>query len=374
MPMVTVNRYDFAQIKATRTDEGFIVDAPIVGRVGVQVYRNADGSTRRELRLPDDVFKADSLATFAGKPITDDHPGEPVTSKNFKKYAIGTMTGNAYQDGDNVRVPLVIHDGEAIEKIDKGGKRELSLGYKVDLDETPGEHPEYGPYDAIQRNPRINHLALVGRARAGSIARLNLDRADAYQYDHTEVHMSADNLGRLRLDSGLEYQAAPEVIVAFEKMRNDHSEVTKELASVKTTAEKLAGERDTLQARVDGFNAELDKARTDALEVARAEVKERAEVEKTAAAFKVDSVDTLTTRQIKEAVIKAVRADADLSGKSDEYINAAYDIAAAMRGDAAMAEQRKAANNPRTDAAPTGSNATDAYKSFMNKLGKKEAA
>jgi hypothetical protein len=270
------------------------------------------------------------------------------------------MTGAAYQDGDYIRVPLVIHDGDAIDKIEKGGKRELSLGYKVDLEETSGVHETYGEYDAIQRNPRINHIALVGRARAGSIARLNLDRADAYQYDPHEVHMSAENLGRIRLDGGLEYQAAPEVIVAFEKMRNDHEEVKKSL-------EALTGQRDTLQARVDSFAAELEKTRSDALESARAEVKERAEVEKVAADFKLDGYEAMTTRQIKEAVIKSVRKDADLSDKSDEYINAGYEIAAAVRGDAAIAEQRKA-TAPRNDAAPE----TNSYKQFMANLGKKE--
>jgi hypothetical protein len=355
-------RYDFAQLKATRTDEGFIIDSPVVGRVGVQVYRNKDGTMRRELRLPEEVFKADALASAEGKPITDDHPPEPVNPKNFKKYAIGTMTGAAIQDGDAIRVPLVIHDETAIDKATKGGKRELSLGYKVDLDETPGTHPEYGDYDAIQRNIRINHLALVGRARAGSMARLNLDRADAYQYDHTEVTMSTDNLGRIRLDSGLEYQAAPEVIVAVEKLRNDHETVTKELADAKTRLDTLAGERDTLKAQVEKHAAELEKVRADALEAARAEIKERADVEKVAATFKVDCAD-LTTRQIKEAVIKAVRTDADLTGKSDEYINAAYDTTAALRGDKAMEEQRKATGTRNDGGKPTMS-AAEKYAQF----------
>jgi len=365
--MKSAFRYDFAQLKATRTDEGYIADMPVVGRVGVLTYRNADGTVRRELRLPEDVFNADSLSSFAGKPVTDDHPSEPVTSRNAKKYTVGTMTGPGLQDGDTVRVPMIIHDGDTIEKVDKGGKRELSLGYKVDLDETPGTHPEYGEYDAIQRNIRINHLALVGRARAGSIARLNLDRADAYQYTETEVTMSADNLGRIRLDGGLEYQAAPEVIVAFEKMRNDHEEAKTRIDALQSEVEKLAGERDTLKARVDGFDAELQKARADALE----EVKQLEAVKKVAETFKVDTADK-TARQIKEAVIGAVRKDAgDLSGKSDEYINAAFDMAVSLRSDAAMADQR-VKTAPRNDGAtPTSGSA---YQNFMKQLGNKEAA
>lgn len=366
--MKSAFRYDFAQLKASRTDEGYIADMPVVGRVGVLTYRNADGTTRRELRLPEDVFNADSLTSFAGKPVTDDHPSEPVTSRNAKKYSVGTMTGPGLQDGETVRVPMIIHDGDTIEKADKGGKRELSLGYKVDLEETPGTHPEYGAYDAIQRNIRINHLALVGRARAGSIARLNLDRADAYQYtEDNEVIMSAETLGRIRLDSGLEYQAAPEVIVAVEKLRNDNEEAKTRIDALHSEVEKLAGERDTLKARVDGFDAELQKARADALE----EVKQLEAVKKVAETFKVDAADK-TARQIKEAVIGAVRKDAgDLSGKSDEYINAAFDMALSLRSDAAIADQR-VKTAPRNDGAtPTSGSA---YQNFMKQLGNKEAA
>ena len=131
-------RYDFAQIKATKTDEGYLIDTPIVGRIGVQLYRNADGTIRREFRPPDEVFKADSLATYSGKPITDDHPIVPVDSKNAKELTVGVMHKADAQDGKNVAAQITIYDNVAIDKIMNGGKRELSLGYMVDLDETPG--------------------------------------------------------------------------------------------------------------------------------------------------------------------------------------------------------------------------------------------
>lgn len=34
------------------TDEGYLVDHPIVTRCGIFEYKNPDGTTRRELRLP----------------------------------------------------------------------------------------------------------------------------------------------------------------------------------------------------------------------------------------------------------------------------------------------------------------------------------
>lgn len=362
---MTVQRFDFSQFKAVKTDEGFIVDTPIVGRVGIQTYQNADGTVTREFRPPEEVFNADSLASFKGKPITDNHPSENVTAKNFKQLSIGNMLTDAFQDGENVRVEVVIQDGETIDKIMNGGKRELSLGYRVDLEYTPGEYNGQ-KYDAIQRNIRINHLAVVGTARAGKIARLNLDKADAYQVTQEEQTMSDTKLSRVRLDNGIEYDAAPEVAHALDTLRDDAATFKANVETANAQIQTLAGERDTLKARVDGFADELAKVKNDALDVARAEIKARAELEKSAEAMKVDHAGK-TDREVKELVIKTVRADAELADKSDEYVQAAFDIAMTMKKDDAMADQRKKANDTtKQDGVVTGS--SDAYKAYMKNL------
>jgi len=361
---MTVQRYDFAQLKATKTDEGFLVDTPIVGRVGIQTYMNADGTVRKEYRPAEEVFHPDALASMVGKPITDAHPNGKVTAANFKKLTIGTILGAGKQDGDNVRVDIIIQDAEAIIKAEKGGVRELSLGYTVDLDETPGEF-NGEKYDAIQKNIRVNHLALVPKGRAGN-ARLNLDRFDAVAF--TEDVMS-DKLGRVRLDNGIEYDAAPEVVHALDKLRDDSLNFKTQSETQKAEAEKLAGERDTLKARVDGFAAELAKVKTDALDSARAEIKARAELDKAAEGFKVDCAGK-SDREVKEAVIKAVRADADLVGKSDEYVNAAFDMSVSMKADAAMQGQRKQAmNNDGSGVAKTAAQKYVEYKQSLSKKG-----
>lgn len=58
---------------------------------------------------------------------------------------IGTILSNGYQDGDNVRAEIVIHETDLMKR---SGLRELSLGYSLDLDETPGVWNGQ-PYDAI---------------------------------------------------------------------------------------------------------------------------------------------------------------------------------------------------------------------------------
>lgn len=359
--MTSASRYDRAPLRAKRTDEGYLIDTPVVGRVGIQTYINADGTKRREFRPPEEVFHADSLASFAGKPITDDHPSVPVTSANAKSLAIGFMSSEAKQDGDDVLVPIIVHDGAAIDKALKGNKRELSLGYKVDLEETPGEWNGQ-KYDAIQRNIRINHLALVPRGRAGN-ARLNLDRHDAVSTTHEEDFNMSDNLSRVRLDSGLEYPAAPEVALAIEKMRSDNATLTAKLAEADRRADALTGQVDTLKAQAP----DLAKVRADALEAARAELKVRAALEKVAADFKVDAAGK-TDREVREAVIKTHRADADLAGKSEDYIAAAFDTTVAMKADMAMAAQRATVHGRKDgdDAKP----AKSTYAAHMASLGK----
>lgn len=359
---MSVIRYDRTEIKAVQTDEGYLMDTPIVGRIGIQLYKNGDGSLRRELRPPEEVFNADSLATYAGKPITDGHPDEPVTSKNAKKLIVGVMKDSGKQDGDNVIAPITIYDSEMIDKVMNGGKRELSLGYKVDLDETPGEW-NGEKYDAVQRNIRINHLAIVQRGRAGN-ARLNLDRYDAISFnDDNEESEMGDNAVTIRLDNGLEYKGSPEVLVAIEKLKTDGLALNVRIDELNKQVDVITAERDTLKTQV----ISAEKVRADALEQARNELKARAELDKVAETFKVDTAGK-TDREVKELVVKTMRSDADLTDKSDEYVNAAFDLTVSLAKDSAMAAQRQAGQ--RSDNQNKSSDGS--YKTFMSNLGKKE--
>ena len=167
-----VQRFDSLPLDATYfTDEGYLVDHPIVTSVGIFVYHNPDGSERRELRLPEEVFAEKSLASYKGKPIIVTHDAGYVDTDNVKDESIGTILSEGYRDGDDVRAEIIIHDTDSLKKYKM---RELSCGYNLRLDETPGVW-EGQPYDAIQRDIEINHLALVDKARVGEQARLNID-------------------------------------------------------------------------------------------------------------------------------------------------------------------------------------------------------
>lgn len=167
-----VTRIDSIPIGNTSFDEqGFLHDTPIVTSTGIFEYGLPDGGVRRELRLPEHVFDKKSLASYAGKPVIITHEAGSIDKDNVMKEIVGTILSEGFRDGSDVRCKVVIHD---IDKVKKTPYRELSLGYNLDLIEEPGEW-NGEPYDAIQTNIRINHLAIVESARAGEQAHLNLD-------------------------------------------------------------------------------------------------------------------------------------------------------------------------------------------------------
>jgi hypothetical protein len=344
--MTRLERFDYSEFTAKKTDEGFLIDSPIIARTGIQEYTRADGSKVRELRLPEEVFNSDSLESMKAKPITVDHPQSgKVSSQSAHRVTVGTMLTAGRQDGEAVRADIVIHSPDTI-----GDRRELSLGYSCVLDETPGEWNGQ-KYDAIQREIKINHLSVVKKGRAG-IARLNLDSNEEITNQTEQKPMSQT---KVKLDNGLEYDAAPEVSAELAKLRADVLESAKKLDAIP----KLEAERDILQARIDAHANELVKAK----EQGRLDTLSRLTLEATAEKFKVDHKDR-TDREVKEAVIKAVRKDADLGDKSEIYIDAAFDMAIEIKIDA-MPSQRQAANT-KTDALP--SSAKSAYQTYMANL------
>lgn len=314
-----VVRYDRAPIKAIRTDEGFIKDSPVLTRTGVFIYRNHDGSERREYRPPEEVFKADSLEAYAGIPITKGHPGK-VTSANAANHTIGTVLTPARQDGDNLIADIVIHNVAAV----NAGNKELSVGYELDLDETPGIAPNGERYDAIQRNIKPNHLAIVSKGRAGN-ARLNMDGNE----EDAETSNGDVKMTKLRLDNGIEYDAAPEVIQAYNKLNQDKAEII--------------AAKDKAEARADSAEADLKKlqeAQEQFKQDAISQARERLKLEAVAKAHNVEFKQDATDRDIKAAVVKAIRGDSlTLDGKSDDYVAAAFDMAITAKEEADKASK-----------------------------------
>lgn len=289
-----MQRYDTVTLQAVQTDEGFYNDSPVIGRTGILIYRNADGTERREYRPPEEAFNDDSLKSIRGKPVTLGHHGMVTADNIGNAKAVGTVLSAARKDGNTIRADVVIYNLDTTD-------RELSCGYTTELDETAGVTPDGEHYDAIQRNIRYNHLAIVTRGRAG-VARLNLD---GEQY----IEESEDAMEKIKLDSGLEYEAAPEVKLAFDSMKE------------KAEADKKA--YDELQAKYDVASAEVEKLKADAVKAEEAYKADFAEAVKTALELReiakekgVENADGMSNDEIKRAVIGKVYPDVKLDGKS----------------------------------------------------------
>lgn len=168
------------------TPEGFLRVRARIGRAGLHSYRASElgspagfapDATLRVWRPAEEVFDPASMASFAGKPVTDGHPPVMVDAGNWKRYAIGHCGGSVERDAENHLVTdLLVADAAGAERALAGA--ELSNGYHADFVFEPGVTPEGEPYDAIQKNIRGNHVALVAAGRCGSTCRVG-DEAPA---------------------------------------------------------------------------------------------------------------------------------------------------------------------------------------------------
>lgn len=374
------------------TDEGYLVDHPIVTTCGIFEYKNDDGSTRRELRLPEYVFDEKSLESYKGKPIIITHDAGEVDKENVRREQIGTIMSKGYRDGDSVRCEIIIHDTNALKSC---GLRELSLGYSLDTDDTPGVY-RGEKYDCVQKNIEINHLALVGEARAGEAARLNIDSKDDVQIlKGGKAIMYKPNAKRRRADEGEDLTPEEmEAAIALFKAQKAASQAAGEgtdgedpmepleeknpveqvrenidrrdsegegmtpediIAEQKADLDTLLAEIDKLQAtndmngdedentdsdddeNTDGDedeNTDFDEECEDGEEKEKGVnmdsvdriVQDRLDVCRMADKLHLDGVEKLSVREGRKRIIRAVNSKINLDGKSDSYINAAYDI------------------------------------------------
>lgn len=168
------------------TGEGFLICRNVpIARTGDMQYRadelGLEGSEMITVcRTPDEVFSEAALASFEGKPATDEHPPELLTPDTFAVYAKGHVQnirrGTGEWDG-YVIADLHIQDESLIREV-QNGKREISCGYDCEFVEN-----EDGTYS--QRNIRGNHVAIVTAGRAGKKAAI-LDSKQIKQAEKPE--------------------------------------------------------------------------------------------------------------------------------------------------------------------------------------------
>ena len=151
-----------------REPEGYLLCLNVpVARTGTQEYLPDElgmgsGPGFVEVQRPEsEVFSPETIASFEGMPVTNDHPPDGVDIGNIralqKGHAHNVRRGSG-EESDLLLADLIITDPVLIDLI-LDGKREISCGYTYEL------HEENGTY--IQRKIRGNHVAVVDAGRAG---------------------------------------------------------------------------------------------------------------------------------------------------------------------------------------------------------------
>lgn len=174
-------RCDRAEISPNweETPEGFLRIKATFARTGLQRYRRQDGTEAVEYRPEEEVSKQDALLSLANLPVTLEHPPELLTPDTCRRYQRG-HTGSMVEYRSPFAIGfLTVTDREAIDTIKRGDAREVSVGYRVKFDATPGVTPDGQSYDGVQREISGNHVAIVRKGRAGPEVRLHMDSAIA---------------------------------------------------------------------------------------------------------------------------------------------------------------------------------------------------
>ena len=358
-------RYDFSPIeKYEVTPEGYLRAWASIARTGIQLYTDADGSVRREYRPETEVASPASLASFAGKAVTAEHPPVLLDADNTKDYQVGFSGTEVVYDNGFVKAVMTITDQDAIERIMRGDAREVSAGYRVNYDPTPGVTDSGEHYDGIQKEIVGNHIAVVRRGRAGPQVKLHLDRQDAA--DPSLIQNTEERLMTAKVVfDGAEFEVSESVALAITKEREDgrmsYEDMKKKYDGMMAEASKMKEEMDAMEKELKG-KMDAAEGRADALaeqveelnaELAAAKeinldsmVEERVALIEKAKPVLDAAYDFAgkTAREVMVDSIKAVRGDElDLSEKSDDYVQAMFDTLSEGRKDSATTDELRKA-------------------------------
>ena len=253
-----------------RTPEGFLICKNVpIAKVGTQQYLGEElGLEGYEnvlvdvIRTEQEVFSPKTIASFEGKPFTDDHPeqSEFVTTENYKQYVKGHVTNVRRGEGnfsDKLLADIIVYDKTVIEEIESGRKREISCGYGCDYD-----IDENG--NILQINITGNHVALVNEGRAGHNVRILDHNKNKKGVVKNMAKMKTKKQIIARLFPSFTKDASPEEI---EEVVTAISEAQDEEAEVPTTQDeepaaqesKPTADDDVLSKVLDGIQALKDE-------------------------------------------------------------------------------------------------------------------
>lgn len=283
-----------------------------ISKIGVYPYLGseigADEPDRiyKVYRPESELASEETIASFRLMPIIDEHTvlgseDEGLTPAE-RKGVQGALGQDIHYDRPYLRGTLKLFSESAKELVRSGTRRELSPGYRCRYDFSPGVF-DGQVYDAIQRDIRANHLALVTEGRTGpDVAVLDhagalcaLDSATVLEAlkmaDETNVS-APDALAEIKAmlsailerlapkdDEEVKDEAKTEVKdedktdeapKAMDAMRNQIARLEKQLTTAQDSGAVMASiaDRDALAQKLSGFIGTFDHAAMTAKQVA----------------------------------------------------------------------------------------------------------
>lgn len=239
------------------TDEGFLICKNVpIARSGDQQYLASelglDGDDIITVHRPEaEVFSEATIASFEGKPVTDDHPSELLDANNAMTHAKGhaqNVRRGVGEWNDYLLADLHVQDDGLIEEI-RNGKREVSCGYTV-------EYEDNGDGTFTQTHIRGNHIAVVDEGRAGHKAAI-MDSNTKAQAKKPERETMKKNVWATLFGHAAEGKTADEIT----KMVSDTADALNADGEQNADACGTKDEdyKDKLYESIDALNAKFDK-------------------------------------------------------------------------------------------------------------------
>ncbi len=318
-----------------RTADGYGVVSAKVARGGnVQLYLGSevgmsDKAMVRVYRPDSEVFKKDAIASYAGVPVTINHPKSGVSADTWKDLAVGEVGDDVLRDGEFVRVPMMLRDAKAIKAVEDG-KRELSMGYSAEITFADGVTPKGEAFDAIMSDFKMNHVAIVDQARGGQELRIGdgAERWGATPLIEDATKGTRSMTTRTIIVDGLSVELTDKDAQIVQRAIDA---LTKQVADIKaskdTQIDDLCKKVEAKDEEIGTLKVENQKLKDAAVkpEDLRAMMKDRLTIEKTAATLVSNlQMDALSDADIRRAVVKAKLGDEMVKDASDAEITGMF--------------------------------------------------
>ena len=310
-------------------DSGFLHVYGICARDGLQEYYGyeigLDGDDANKVfdvyRPQDEVLA--SLSSYNGSIVTDDHPaGGIVTTENGATLSNGSVSEANSIERDGVVYIIAkatITNQDLIDKILSGDKSELSAGYSRDIVPESGSY-NGTPYQYVQRNIKVNHVAVVKEGRCGETCKLNLD------------NKGVKEMVKIQIDGKSVSMDEAEVAKYVTELKTQRDEAMAETEKMKESMDEVVASKEELQAMIEAKKTELEELQKQlegmlTPEEAQAMAEESNQIASDAAELEIETTPkTCNDAKMREVIGKISKAAVNLDSLDKASLRAVYRI------------------------------------------------